>query len=388
MTIRSQNGGLRGAHLVARRAAPVLLALLLLASYGFSQDDDDLPPEELAAGQALPDLILTQQIAPLLERVATGNVAALAGALQAEVIQHASSGKGNALLSLGDLDGDGAPEMLLRWALPVPAGAEDLTPDEDSRPAWGLYLLSWDGVHWKASRLVVGVEDFAVSLISLGPGVARGLAIVILDSDSQAAYPMVFQVKDHAAFLAWDAEADGSRYQPLFQTRVSFADRSGAPAELIAIGRADPGLLQVQPRGKRGFQARAVYNWNGQAFVPSKVDYSDGPDYTVYRFIAALHVHDYRGAYALVAPAKFLGTDSPSLDAFRQAIQNNWPEFLEDHVFEAPETVAGAPDPYAFVLVKPDRRLVYHPVFSADGKFLLVGLSRSQEASSSGDQIR
>jgi len=374
MTIRSQNGGLRGAHLVARRAAPVLLALLLLASYGFSQDDDDLPPEELAAGQALPDLILTQQIAPLLERVATGNVAALAGALQAEVIQHASSGKGNALLSLGDLDGDGAPEMLLRWALPV--------------PAWGLYLLSWDGMHWKASRLVVGVEDFAVSMINLEPSVARGLAIIVSDTPSQAAYPIVFEVKDHAASLLWDAEADDSRYQPLFQAQVSFTGRSGAPAELIATGRADPGLLQVQPRGKRGFQARAVYNWNGQAFVPSKVDYSDSPDYTVYRFIAALHLHDYRGAYALVAPAKFLGTDSPSLDAFRQAIQNNWPEFLEDHVFEAPEIAAGATDPYAFLLVESDRRLVYHPIFSADGKLLLVGLSRSQEASRSGDQIR
>jgi hypothetical protein len=49
-------------------------------------------------------------------------------------------------------------------------------------------------------------------------------------------------------------------------------------------------------------------------------------------------------------------------------------------VFEAPEPPAGAPDDHLFVLPKPDERFVYHPVFSSDGKFLLTGLTRTQEA--------
>jgi hypothetical protein len=149
---------------------------------------------------------------------------------------------------------------------------------------------------------------------------------------------------------------------------------------MIVTGRADPGLLQVAARGQRGFQARAVYHWDGKAFIPAKTEYSVNQDYTVYRFISALHLHDYRSAYALVVPAKFLAADSPTLDAFRQLIQDNWPEFLQDQVFEAPEPSAGAPDEHVFVLTKPDRRYVYHPVFSNDGKFLLIGLTRTQEA--------
>ena len=38
-------------------------------------------------------------------------------------------------------------------------------------------------------------------------------------------------------------------------------------------GRADPGFLQVEPKGHRGFQARAVYHWDGKAFIPAKTEY-------------------------------------------------------------------------------------------------------------------
>ncbi len=91
-------------------------------------------------------------------------------------IQHACAG--------WRLDGDGVPEMLLKWAIPdVTVGAE-VAPAPDSRPLWGVYLLSWDGAHWKASRLVTGVEDFTPILINLGPPVGRGLAVVIQEGDS------------------------------------------------------------------------------------------------------------------------------------------------------------------------------------------------------------
>ena len=192
--------------------------------------------------------------------------------------------------------------------------------------------------------MVAAVEDFAPILVNLGAPVGRCMAVVVQEGDSEGAYPVIFQVKDHAAMLLWDAQADDSRYQPLLQGRVSFQDRANAPAEMIVTGRADPGFLQVDPKGHRGFQAHAVYHWDGKAFIPAKTEYSANQDYTIYRFISALHLHDFRSAYALVDPAKFLKSDAPTLDTFRHFIQDNWPEFLQDEVFEAPEPPAGSPD--------------------------------------------
>ena len=134
-----------------------------------------------------------------------------------------------------------------------------MAPAPDSRPIWGVYLLSWDGARWKASRLVTGVEDFIPLLINLGPPVGRGLAVVIQEGDSQIAYPVIFQVKDHAATLLWDAQADDSRYEPLLQGRVSFQDHADAPAEMIVTGRADPGLLPGRAAGAVAASRRARF---------------------------------------------------------------------------------------------------------------------------------
>jgi len=356
--------------------------LLLVAAYASAQEEgEEPPPVQTLATPTAPDALLPQ-ITAAIQGVTTRDVAALSRALHiGERLEGTAPGAPpNTLAPVGDLDGDGVPEMLLKWAIPdVIVGAE-VAPAPDSRPLWGVYLLSWDGAHWKASRLLTGVEDFTPILINLGPPVGRGMAVVTQEGDSPIAYPAIFQVKDHAATLLWDAQADDSRYEPLLQGRVNFQDHEDAPAEMIVTGRADPGLLQVDPRGHRGFQARAVYHWDGKAFIPAKTEYFADQDYTVYRFISALHLHDFRSAYALVVPAKFLSADSATLDAFRHFIQDNWPEFLQDEVFEAPEPPAGSPDEHLFVLPKPDRRYVYHPVFSSDGKFLLTGLTRTQEA--------
>jgi hypothetical protein len=355
---------------------------LVLSAVALAQEEgQEAPPEETHSSQSLPDALLPH-ISAAVQGVKTPDFAALATALHIgknleSAVPDASA---NTLSLVGDLDGDGVPEVLLKWAIPDLTTGDEMAPAADSRPLWGVYLLSWDGARWKASRLVTGVEDFTTIMINLGPPLGRAVVVLISDGHSQAAYPVIFQVKDHAAVLMWDAEADDSRYEPFLQGRVSFQDHVGASAEMIVTGRADPGLLQVAARGQRGFQARAVYHWDGKAFIPAKTEYSVNQDYTVYRFISALHLHDYRSAYALVVPAKFLAADSPTLDAFRQLIQDNWPEFLQDQVFEAPEPSAGAPDEHVFVLTKPDRRYVYHPVFSNDGKFLLIGLTRTQEA--------
>jgi len=361
-------------------ALPAIL-LMFAATTSAQEEGQEPPPAETPATQTLPDALLPQ-ITAAIQGVTTPDVAALSKALHLgeRVDATAPGAPPNTLAPVGDLDGDGVPKILLRWAIPdVLVGAE-VAPAPDSRPLWGAYLLSWDGAHWKASRLLTGVENFIPLMINLGPPVGRSLAVVIQEGDSQTAYPAIFQVKDHTATLLWDAQADDSRYEPLLQGQVSFQDHAAAPAQMIVTGRADPGLLQVDRRGRRGFQARAVYRWDGKAFVPAKTEYSADQDYTVYRFISALHLHDYRSAYALVVSAKFLKSDSPTLDAFRHFIQDNWPEFLQDEVFEAPEPPAGKPDEHLFVLSKPDKRYVYHPVFSSDGKFLLTGLTRTREA--------
>jgi hypothetical protein len=367
--------------LVLRRSL-LLACLLLLASGMLAQDEvPEPPPLETGITQKGPDTFLPK-ITAALEGVTTPDVTALAKVLQSGEKPEGTvrSAPSNSLVPLGDLDGDGVPEMLLKWAIPDVVVAADVAPAPDSEPLWSVYLLSWNGAHWKASRLMNGVEDFTPVMINLGPPVGRGIAVVIQDAESQIPYPAVFQFKDHAATLLWDAQADDSRYEPLLQGHVSFEDHGKAAAEMIVTGRANPGFLQVDPNGHRGFSGRAVYHWDGKAFAPAKTEYTANQDYTVYRFISALHLHDYRSAYALVDPAKFLDSSPSTLDAFQKFIQDKWPEFLEDAVFEAPEPPAGSPGDPIFVLAKPGRRDVYHPVFSSDGKFLLTGLTRTQEA--------
>jgi len=339
------------------------------------------PPVQTQASQTPPDALLPQ-ITAALQGVTTRGVIALSKALHiGERLEGTAPGTPlNTLAPVGDLDGDGVPEMLLKWAIPDVAVGADAAPAPDSRPLWSVYLLSWDGAHWKASRVLTGVEEFNPIIVNLGPPIGRGLAVVVVDVETQIPYPAIFQVKDHAAKLLWDAQSDDSRYQPLLQGRVSFLDHAGATTEMIVTGRADPGFLQVARDGRRGFQARAVYHWVGTAFIPAKNEYSANQDYTLYRFVSALHLHDYASAYALVVPEKFLKANPPTLEAFRRFIEDHLQEFLHDEIFAAPEVPAGAPDEHLFVLSKPGRRSVYHPVFSSDGKFLLTGLTRTQEA--------
>jgi hypothetical protein len=355
--------------------------LVFAGTAGAQEEEGEEPPAaETQAARTAPDVFLPQIIAAL-QGVTSGDLAALSKALHIgeKLGATAPGGPYNTLTPVGDSGQDGVPDMLLQWAIPDVTAGTEVTPAPDSRPLWAVYLLSWDGAHWKASRLLAGVEKFSPLVINLGPPVGRGLAMVVQEDDPATASPVIFQVKDHAATLLWDAQADDSRYHPLLDGKVSFQDHADAPAEMIVSGRADPGFLQVDPKGHRGFQARAVYHWDGKAFIPAKTEYSANQDYTVYRFISALHLHDYKSAYALVVPAEFLKTDSPTLDAFRHLIQDNWPEFLQDEVFQALEPPAGSPDEHLFVLSKPDKHYVYHPVFSNDGKFLLTGLTRTQE---------
>lgn len=361
-----------------------LAGFALLSSPAFAQEEEgpEPPPAQTRVqSDAVPDAVLGE-ISSILQGVTTPSTESLANALHASETSKIPlpAPQSNTLSPLGDLDGDGVPEMLLKYALPDVSAGADVAPAPDSQPLWGVYLLSWDGAHWQASRLVTGIEDFTTVLINLGPPVGRAIAVIIQEGEAHAQYPDIFQVKEHVATAVWDSEGADSRYEPLSQGQVAFEDHGEAPAAMVVTGRADPGFLQVDPRGQRGFQVRVVYHWDGRAFIPAKTEYSTNQDYTVYRFIAALHLHDYRSAYSLVVPTRFLKVDSPTLDSFRQFVQDNWPELLQDQVFRAPEPRAGSPDQHTFVLSTPDKHYIYYPAFSSDGKFLLTGLTRHQEA--------
>jgi hypothetical protein len=279
---------------------------------------------------------------------------------------------------LGDLDGDGVPEMALRWTRP-PRRVPESGEEEGQLSAWVLFLLAWDGARWRPSPLMEGAESFTLQALSLLGPATRELVVLVSVGSTGVQYPVIFQFGNHAATLLWDARADESRYQGYVHGNVEFRDENGDGVfELVTSGRADPGLLVFPPQGRRGFEARAVYVWDGKAYVPGKTEYSANEDYTLYRFISALHLRDFRRAYALIDPAKFLKTQEPSLEAFRKQIEGTWPEFLDDHIFEAKDSGPTVPDDFSFELILEDKVYTYHPAFSPDTKHLLTGLERRE----------
>jgi hypothetical protein len=286
------------------------------------------------------------------------------------------------LIELGDLDGDGVSEIALRFVV-TEASQEDAQGQAPPPPLRGLYLLSWDGTHWKASTLASPAENLQFNVVRLGKSTGRCIAVVNIIGEGAVPYPSIFQVREHEAAILWDSQAGDNRYNALEHGQIEFQDNAKLDqTDMIVIGRADPGLLQFEPGGHRGFGARCVYHWDGQAYVPGQTEYSPGPDNSLYRFIAALHLHDFRSAYTLIDPGKFLKTDAPSLEKFRQTIEENWREFLDDQVFQAREANAGSPDALAFEL--PEKHYVYRPTLSNDARFLLIGLERKVEIPGTG----
>jgi hypothetical protein len=281
------------------------------------------------------------------------------------------------LIELGDLHGDGVPEIALTVLASEPS-QEDAQAEPPPAPWRGLYLLSWDGTRWQASSLATSGQVFQFHVVRLGKSTGRCIAVVNVIGEDALPFPTIFQVREHQAALLWDSQAGENRYNALAHGRIEFLDNAKLEqTDMIVTGRADPGLLEFEPNGHRGFNARCAYHWDGEAYVPGRTEYSPGPDNTLYRFIAALHLHDFRGAYALTDPVKFLKTDAPSLGQFRQMVEAHWPEFLDDQVFHAREARAGSADDFAFEL--PSKHYVYVPTLSGDGKFLLTGLERKVE---------
>ncbi len=275
----------------------------------------------------------------------------------------------NYLQDLGDLDGRGTSEYLLEWLAGEALGAAEV-----ASPDWSLFLLDWDGARWQALPLMSGYEPFALRVLPRMKRRERLIAVTVFVGVTRVPYPAVFRFQDHSAALLWDGRSDESRYEGYNQGRVQFRV-AGGTLQMVADGRADPGLLVFPKAGVRGFDAQSVYHWTGNAFDPVKTEYTANRDFTLYRFIAALHLRDFRTAYSLIDPAKFMKTDKPTLEAFRKMIQDQFPEFLDDQIFKAPE--AGAAE-NTFQLNLADKVYVYTPSFSGSTPYLLTGLGRQE----------
>jgi hypothetical protein len=161
---------------------------------------------------------------------------------------------------------------------------------------------------------------------------------------------------------------------------VEFRDTSPAgPPAMLVSGKADPGVLHFPRASQRGFGVATLYLWDGQAYVPRKTEYSANEDYSLYRFISALHLHDFHTAYSLVDPAQFLAGEDKSLEAFRKYVEENLREFLGNNIFAAQDSSEEADNKFRFQLSQDDAHFTYFPTFSTDSKFLLTRLERREE---------
>src|SRR5207247_932275 len=173
-------------------------------------------------------------------------------------------------------------------------------------------LLAWDGERWRVSPLDPPpsgqggqrspnseIAPVGARIISAS-GEDQMMVLLLYAAPARALYPMVYEIKGHAASLVWDSMSEDTRYQALTGGRIEFEEaKRGAVPAMVASGKADPGLLVFGRDGARGFQARTVYRWIGNQYVPATTEYEANEDFRLYEFISALHLHNYKAAYDL-----------------------------------------------------------------------------------------
>lgn len=349
------------------------------------QDDSVPAPEEMeekereAARAAVIQKMSAEALAEVrsaADSVPNPDLAALARALGVEAggppAADPEAAVRSALRQLGDLDGDGHPEAVFRWSRAERFKVGDIE-SLGNLPGWVMFLLSWEGRRWQATLLMTGNGLSGVDTLE---GIGPTDTIVVVEGLSNVPFPVLFQYQNHTALVAWDSRDENSRYQGYAGGTIEFESRNDAPPAMIASGRADPGVIRFSPRGQRGFGVATAYFWENGAYIPKKTEFEENEDYTLYRFIAALHLHDFKSAFSLADPAAFLHDRDQTLDEFRKTVQGTWPEFLGNNIFEALEEESSGKNPFAFSLDRGTVRTIYVPTFRRDRPLLLMGLVR------------
>jgi len=321
-----------------------------------------------------------EAIEAAVERLRTPSLQTLAGSLGLSSAQIGQRAFEDSTLGMETLSGlGGLSEVAVKWR-PVDPGRDAQLEGEPY-----LYLLSWDGKGWQASYLTPASDALTLQVLPATGSAAPLFAVVVFRGITAVPYPVIFRFRDHHASLVWDGRSDSSLYAGYAYGSIQFEKAGdGNVPVMIMTGRADPGLLvfPASPeQAGRGFQAATVYAWQNDAYVPLRTEYTHNRDYILYRFIAALHLHDFKAAYALIDPGQFLKTKKPSLELFRERIQDVWPEFTDDRIFEVPAGLEKGSESHLFILKLGDGKMnVYHPTFTAGPDYRLIGLERTVSA--------
>ena len=273
--------------------------------------------------------------------------------------------------------GSGVPEAVVKWRPPAQVGEAQPEVEPD------LYLLSWDRKAWQASFLTPALDALTVRVLPGTESTTPLIAVVLFRGMTAVPYPVIFRFADHHASLVWDGRKPASLYSGYDYGSIQFekAENAEVPV-MLATGLADPGLLvfpSSSERNRRGFQVVTAYAWQDDAYVAFRTEYSHTRDYTLYRFISALHLRDFKTAYSLIEPKQFLKTDKPSLKLFHESVLKAWPEFVDDRIFEVPSAPERNSESHIFVLKLNDKKTyVYHPTFTSGPPYLLTGLTRTE----------
>ena len=309
--------------------------------------------------------------------VRSPDIHALARALglsSAQVGQQALKDSTKGLEAISGLSSGGMSAVAVKWQSKEQGRPSEAQPE--------LYLLSWTGEVWQASLLMEAADALSLELLpGQGGGAAPLFAVVLYRGVTAVPYPVIFRLEEHHASLVWDGRSDSASYTGYDFGSIEFKKAGGGNVPvMVTAGQADPGLLIFavsEEQAGRGFQAATAYVWKNDAYVPFRTEYTHNRDYVLYRFIASLHLHDYKTAYSFIDPGEFLKSKRPTLEIFRQRIQSVWPEFIDDRIFEVPTRPEMGPDSSAFILRLGDGRInAYHPSFTAGPDYRLTGLER------------
>ncbi|HEX5411941.1 MAG TPA: hypothetical protein VFZ27_08775 [Terriglobia bacterium] len=298
------------------------------------------------------------------------------GLTSAQVGQQAFEDSAGGLEAISALGHGGTPAVAVKWQSAIEGQSSEGEPK--------LYLLCWSGEGWQASYLMEAAEALTLEpLPGQGGGPAPLFAVILYRGVTAVPYPVIFRLQEYHASLVWDGRSDAASYTAYDFGSIQFEKAGGGNVPvMVAAGQADPGLLMFpasQEQTGRGFQAVTAYVWKNDAYVPYRTEYTHNRDYVLYRFIAALHLHDFKTAYSLIDPAQFLKTKQPTLELFRQRIQKVWPEFVDDRIFEVPARHGVDPEKNAFILRLGEGRInSYEPTFTAGPSYRLTGLERSE----------